>query len=312
MRIHACGDLRIAGIGAVLIALASSTVVQATIVRFQTTSGNIDFRLYETATPGHAANLLAYVNSDRYDGTFIHRSAKKAGNIDFVIQGGGFEILTSLLEQPAGSGWTSVPTFGTVTNEPGISNLRGTIALAKVGSDPNSGTSQWFFNLDDNSFLDSPANNEFTVFGRIVGNGLNVADEIAGLDRVNAGSPFSEVPVNDLDKVLGQGDLFNEDVVRIIDAFVRDLPAGDYNLNGVGDAADLVRWERDYNFTTRALADGDGSGHVTGADFLIWQRTFGESAASPAAMPTPEPGAALLAILGGACFAFRRRRCTAD
>src|SRR5262245_53449880 len=102
----------------------------ATIVRIQTTSGNIDLRLYDTATPQHVANFLAYLNSNRYDNTFIHRGADEAGH-HFVIQGGGYTILSSLLHQPIETGWNHIPTFAPVTNEPGISNLRGTIALAK-------------------------------------------------------------------------------------------------------------------------------------------------------------------------------------
>ena len=62
--------------------------------------------------------------------------------------------------------------FPTIQNEPGISNKRGTIAMAQVGSDPNSATSQWFINLADNG---GPPNNldiafktrgPYTVFGK--------------------------------------------------------------------------------------------------------------------------------------------------
>jgi hypothetical protein len=116
-----------------LVAVAASFCfhsAEATVIRFQTTLGNIDIRLYDAATPIHVSNILNYINSNRYDGTFIHRSARLQNGEPFVIQGGGYRILTSLFDPPIPSGWSAIPTFGTVQNEPGISNLRGTLALA--------------------------------------------------------------------------------------------------------------------------------------------------------------------------------------
>ena len=82
-------------------------------------------------------------------------------------------------------------------NEPFISNIRGTIAMAKLGGDPNSATSQWFINLADNSANLDTQNGGFTVFGHVTGNGMSVADAIAMLNRVNVGSPFDALPVRD-------------------------------------------------------------------------------------------------------------------
>src|SRR5438876_6253025 len=70
-----------------------------------------------------------------------------------------------------------VPNFGSISNEFNIgtrmSNIYGTIAMAKAGGDPNSASSQWFFNLGDNSANLDNQNGGFTVFGRLV-RGTNV------------------------------------------------------------------------------------------------------------------------------------------
>jgi MYXO-CTERM domain-containing protein len=299
-------------------------LAQATVIRFQTTSGNYDVRLYDAKTPLHVANILQYINSNRYDGTFVHRSAKSGGS-NFVIQGGGYQIDTSLLDQPIESGWHKIPNFGTVTNEPGISNLRGTMALAKTSLGPSTGTSEWFINLNNNSFLDLPANNSFTVFGRVLGGGMTVVDTIANLTRVNASvfipngpgtqddehynTAFSEVPIYNLQKVQMQEDVFSDDVVRVIDVRVLNIPDGDYTFDGIVNNADLNVWKADLGSTTKAEADGNGNGVVDHADFLVWQRTFGRNFGPPTVGAVPEPSAAALALLAaGAAGAARRRR----
>ena len=86
-----------------------------------------------------------------------------------------------------------------MVNEFKLSNVRCTIAMALVGSDANSATDQWFFNLADNGGspdnLDS-TNGPFTVIGHIVNSdGFGVMDAIAALTIVNAGSPFDALPV---------------------------------------------------------------------------------------------------------------------
>src|SRR5436853_7723185 len=65
--------------------LVMAFAANCTVVRFNTVSGNIDVRLYNTATPATVANFLNYLNNTLYNGTFIHRSVP-----GFVIQGGGY------------------------------------------------------------------------------------------------------------------------------------------------------------------------------------------------------------------------------
>ncbi len=171
---------RCAALMAVLI--LSSATVQATIVRIDTALGPIDVRLFDETAPNTVANFLNYLNDGDYDNSFIHRSAP-----GFLIQGGGFVF--------GDEGVVNIDVDPTITNEFGASNLRGTIAMAKVDSDPDSADSQWFFNLTDNSDPLDVDNGGFTVFGEIIGNGLQVADSIAALQLLNAGGSFTSIPL---------------------------------------------------------------------------------------------------------------------
>lgn len=172
----------LAGILLMLVAAAS----QATTVRLQTTLGVVDIQLFDAAAPATVANFLAYVHSGAYDNTIIHRSFP-----GFIIQGGGYALGS------VPNSTDPVPARPPVVNEYSASrsNLRGTIAMAKVGGDPNSATSQWFINLADNSANLDNQNGGFTVFGRVLGNGMALIDAIAALPIVDAGGVFSELPL---------------------------------------------------------------------------------------------------------------------
>lgn len=151
----------------------------ATIVQFQTVMGDFTVNLYDKTTPKTVENFLAYVKSGAYTNTIIHRSVP-----GFIVQGGGFKYPLADVAQNAA-----------VTNEPVYANKRGTIAMAKLGGQPNSATTQWFFNLADNSTKLDPQNGGFTVFGEVTGNGMAIIDAMAALSIFNAGSPLNELPL---------------------------------------------------------------------------------------------------------------------
>jgi cyclophilin family peptidyl-prolyl cis-trans isomerase len=134
--------------------------------RFETTMGAFTIEVDPVRAPLTAASFLQYARDQHYDGTIFHRII---GN--FVVQGGGY--------LPDG---TEKPVRGGVPNESGngLSNRRGTVALARTG-DPHSGTSQFYVNVADNIALDpSPTRWGYAVFGRVV-EGMDVIDRIASV-----------------------------------------------------------------------------------------------------------------------------------
>lgn len=161
------------------------------VVRVTTDLGAFDVELCEAvstlclaATPIAVANFLGYVDRGDYDGTFFHRSiASPPYTRDFILQGGAFYFEGSVIKQR--------PTQPPIVNEfdPVNSNRRGTLAMAKFGSDPDSATNQWFINLNENgepppNGLDYQ-NGGFTVFGVVLGDGMDVVDLLAAVPPYN-------------------------------------------------------------------------------------------------------------------------------
>lgn len=162
--------------------LLLTQAASATTVQFQTVLGDFEVNLFDKTTPKTVANFLAYVNANAYQNTIIHRSVSS-----FVVQGGGYKYSGEL---PL----VAVAQNTAVVNEPVYSNLRGTIAMAKLGGKPDSATNQWFINLNDKNATDKTHgyildtnNSGFSVFGQVVGNGMEVVDAIAALNRFNVG-----------------------------------------------------------------------------------------------------------------------------
>lgn len=159
--------------------------VTGSVYEFDSALGAFNVELFDSQTPLTAANFQTYADSGDYANAIIHRSVP-----GFVIQGGGFAY-------DAGS-FRFVNQRDPVTNEPGISNVRGTITMAKLGGDPDSATNQWFFNLADNSANLDNQNGGFTAFGHVIGSGMDVVDAIAALTTYEATSihpAFTDLPM---------------------------------------------------------------------------------------------------------------------
>ena len=142
--------------------------------------------------PSSVENFLNYVNDGDYVNSIIHRSVP-----GFIVQGGGFTVEELAVE--------NVPTDPPVVNEfsPERSNLRGTIAFAKLGNDPDSATSQWFFNLADNSANLDNQNGGFTVFGEVLSEAdLAPIDAIASLPIFDGSGFFGQPALTDLPLIL--------------------------------------------------------------------------------------------------------------
>lgn len=153
-------------------------------VRMTTSLGAIDIELCAEASvrcsgdaPLSVANFLRYVDEDRYPATlFVDLSVTSPNQI---VQSGsnfiGEENGESIIE--------TVEKFDPVPLEAGrgLSNLRGTLAVARLSTSLASGTSGFYFNLSDNPVFDAQSGG-FAVFGVV----------IAGLEALDA---IGEVPV---------------------------------------------------------------------------------------------------------------------
>ncbi|MDR2220154.1 MAG: peptidylprolyl isomerase [Methylobacillus sp.] len=135
-------------------------------VEFQTNMGSIIIELYPDKAPKTVENFLQYVSNNHYEGTIFHRVLDK-----FIIQGGG---LTADLE--------TKPTLPPVPIESnnGLRNEVGAVAMART-LQPDSATSQFFIDLDDNKLLNyyrpEPSLMGYTVFGKVV-RGMDIARKI--------------------------------------------------------------------------------------------------------------------------------------
>lgn len=149
-------------------------------VRIETSMGNFVVELNAERAPQTVQNFLQYVVDGHYEGTIFHRVVG-----GFIAQGGGYD--TSYILKPAARN---------VFNESGngLSNLRGTIAMAR-GSEPHSANAQFYINLVDNPSLNPrPTRWGYAVFGEVI-EGMDIVDLIGAVPTGAGGEFDRDVPV---------------------------------------------------------------------------------------------------------------------
>jgi len=172
-------------VGSLLAVVLGTSSVRAgdTKVVMETSSGAITIELDESHAPKTVQNFLRYVAEHHFDGTVVYRVVP-----GFVIQAGSYEAdgRSREVHDP-------IP----LEANNGLSNLRGTLAMART--DPDTATAEFFINLADNHDLDHHANDSgnstgYAVFGRVV-SGMEVVDRIAAVPVGGVGPFPSQAPI---------------------------------------------------------------------------------------------------------------------
>jgi len=150
----------------------------ATQVRVVTSMGNFIIELNAERAPLTVPHFLKYVDQGHYTGTIFHRVIA-----NFVIQGGGFD-----------KDYKPTPAPTRVVNESGngLTNVRGTVGMAR-GAEPHGSDVQFYVNLYDNEALDPNQTRwGYAVFGKVV-QGMDVVDKIGNV-ATNTHGAFKDTP----------------------------------------------------------------------------------------------------------------------
>lgn len=241
-------------------------------VQLQTLLGNITIDLYDNLAPGTVANFIRYIEANRYDnaifsrlGAFLHGTS----TVRDVLQGGQFTFSST-----NGTGnLTQIQTFESIQDEVDLPNVAGTISMAKTSS-RNSATSQFFFNLIDNTDALSPANQTnggFTVFGKVDAASMQVVNALAAFnvqDKSSFNSALSTLPLKNTASAAFPGSTVESDYalikdVKVINKVVGRVESFTYKVLGNTNPS-LVRVTLNGNqLTVKAQPNSTGSSRVT-------------------------------------------------
>ena len=162
---------------------------------FDTSLGTFKAEIYLDKMPVTAKNFIDLAKSGFYDGLHFHRVIKS-----FMIQFG-----CPLSKDPNSTRCgTGGPPHGTISDEhpddAKFSNEPGTLSMANTGK-PNSGGSQFFVNVANNSNLDwfSPGQSRHPVFGKVT-EGMDVADKIAAVKTRRGDVPVEPVLIESAER----------------------------------------------------------------------------------------------------------------
>jgi cyclophilin family peptidyl-prolyl cis-trans isomerase len=277
--------------------------VTGQVVQFDTVLGKFNIETLAGAAPQSVANFLGYVGNKSYSSTIFHRAvALGSATTNSIVQGGGFDATL-----------TAIATTSPVALEYNLPNTRGTIAMAR-NSDPNSATSQWFFNVQDNTTALGASNGGgYAVFGRVLGTGMTVVDSIAALPTYNLGDTagiYASIPLRNVQS--GQTSLTSANL--IVMNSVTAVPI--YPV--VGSALSLLKYSGTLSaggdslvtgviygstLTLTPVTSGSGSIVITAAD-INGNGTSSTLAFSVAAAPvfTTQPVSQTIAVGGNVTF----------
>ena len=159
----------------------------------KTNKGTIVLELFEDQMPVTVGNFVTLAEEGFYNNTKFHRVIN-----NFMIQAGDPNTKTEneLTYGTGGPGYTIQDEF---VEGDLLTNTRGTIAMANTGQ-PNSGGSQWFINLVDNTPLDfdkQPLSSKHPVFGRVI-EGMDVVDAIGTTETNQRDLPLEPVLIESI------------------------------------------------------------------------------------------------------------------
>lgn len=141
---------------------------------FETSMGNFTIEFFNEKMPITVSNFLTLADSGYFDGTKFHRVIE-----NFMIQGGDPLTKDDSPESLWGTGGPGYAIEDEHVSSPELSNVVGTISMANSG--PNSGGSQFFINVANNTFLDfdkEPLSSKHPVFGKVI-SGMDVVEKIS-------------------------------------------------------------------------------------------------------------------------------------
>lgn len=167
-----------------MLLLSTSTFAASNpTVVMDTSKGEIVIELFPQQAPKTVANFLSYIEKDGFKESIFHRVIS-----GFMIQGGG--------EDKSGKRLASLAAIENESKN-GLSNHRGTIAMARTGN-PHSATRQFFINHKDNPFLDAQSHSwGYAVFGKVT-SGMDVVDKIATVKTKSADRPVQSVIIKSI------------------------------------------------------------------------------------------------------------------
>jgi peptidyl-prolyl cis-trans isomerase A (cyclophilin A) len=159
-------------IGLILIPMAGLLQVKNAVadnpqVALVTSVGEIEIELLPKFSPRHVSNFLTLIDENFYVGLVFHRVIP-----NFMIQAGGYT-----------ENLTYRPTNRSVANESlnGLKNRKYSVAMARLNH-PDSGDTQFFINVGNNTHLDATSDGPgYTVFGRVI-SGRDVIETIELVD----------------------------------------------------------------------------------------------------------------------------------